>query len=90
MKLLTIGSQFLAGAIGVTLLGWVLSLTPFFLRASIITGGLSIILYLAAWGLDDWVIGYLQINHLQYYSFLVALGFTAIVSIAVTVFIISL
>lgn len=90
MKLLTIGSQFLAGAIGVTLLGWVLSLTPFFLRASIITGGLSIILYLAAWGLDDWAIDQLQTSHFQYYSFLVAIGLTAIISIAVTAAIISL
>jgi hypothetical protein len=83
LKLLSIASQFLAGAIGVTFLGWVLSLTPFFLRGSVYAGLICLVAYGVAWALDDWVCSNLNISLLNYYSFLVALGVTAIVSIAV-------
>lgn len=83
MKLLSIGSQFLAGAIGVTLVGWVLSLTPFFLRSGIYISLVSLVAYGLAWGLDDWACETFHWRHINYYSTLIALGVTAIVSIAV-------
>lgn len=83
MKLLAISSQFLAGAIGVTLVGWVLSLTPFFLRSSIYVLAITLLLYGLAWALDDWVCSQFQLTLMVYYSFLIAIGVTAIVSIAV-------
>ena len=74
MKLFHIVTCFLAGAIGVTLVGWVLSLTPFFVRAIVYSTIIAILVYGVLWFLDDEAISLLNISLRNYYALLIALG----------------
>lgn len=85
MKLLTLAASFAAGAIGVTLLGWVLSLTPSFLKTSIVLLGLVLVFYIFLWGVDGPACRFLQISIANYYALLIAGGVAFLAGIIVLV-----
>lgn len=85
MKLWSLVFNFLAGSIGLTLLGWVMSLTPAFVVFSAYGVALLIIAIGAGFFLDDWFVSQIGIEVNQWYGILISLSLATLAGIAVLV-----
>lgn len=85
MKLWSYSFTFLSGSIGVTLISWVLSLTPAFLRFSVY--GVAIIILLIGLGFfcDDWFCDQLGLETGTWYVILISSSIAFLLGIAVLV-----
>lgn len=83
MTLWSMVFYFLSGSIGLTTLGWVLSLTPAFVRFSAYGVALSIIFLLAGFVLDDAISESLGIEPSQWYGILIGSAIAFLCGVAV-------
>ena len=83
MKIWSYSFTFLGSSIGFTLLGWVLSLTPAFLRFSLYGVVLFIILIWLGFRLDDWICEQLDISLGSWYVILIGSVVAFLLGIAV-------
>jgi nitrogen fixation-related uncharacterized protein len=83
MKLWSYGFTFISSSIGVTLIAWVLSLTPAFLRFSVY--GVAIIILFVGLGffLDDWFCDQLDLEIKTWYVILISSSIAFLLGIAV-------
>lgn len=72
MKALHLTSSFLSGAIGVTLIGWGFSFTPFFIKFCCYAIAIAILLILLGFVLDDFLVQVLQVEHSFLYGCLIS------------------
>jgi hypothetical protein len=83
MKLLRLLSDFLTGATAVTLMGWVLSLTPYFLRIGVYSVVLALLAIVLAFALDDPISEYFQIELSNYYAIVTGVAIAFLSGLAV-------
>ena len=89
MRMWSYSFTFLSGSIGVTLLGWVLSLTPAFLRFSVYGVAIFILLVGLGFFLDDPISESLEIPVSTWYAILIASSIAFLLGIAVLVGVLS-
>ena len=89
MKFWSYGFTFISSSIGTTLIAWVLSLTPAFLRFSVY--GVAIVILLVGLGffLDDPISESLEIPVSTWYAILIASSIAFLLGIAVLVGVLS-
>ena len=83
MKLWNLAFNFLAGSVGVSLLGWILSLTPAFLIFSAYGVAIVILLIGSGFFLDDFYCNTLGIEVPQWYGYLIGFSIAFLCGIAV-------
>lgn len=83
MKIWSLAFNFLAGSIGVSVLGWVLSLTPAFIAFSVYGVALFIIAIGAGFFLDDPIAESLGIEISQWYGILFGSAIAMLCGVAV-------
>jgi len=83
MKILRLFSYLLTGAIGVTLAGWVIALTPFSIRLGIYSIVLFLLFIVASLTFDDPIAEYLGIELPAYYAIIGGVAISFISGLAV-------
>ena len=89
MKMWSYGFTFISSSIGVTLISWVLSLTPAFLRFSVYGVAIFILLVGLGFFLDDPISESLEIPVSTWYAILIASSIAFLLGIAVLVGVLS-
>lgn len=83
MKLWSLLFNFLAGSVGCTLLGWILSLTPAFVVFSAYGVAIVVIAIGAGFFLDDFLAGAIGCEVSQWYGYLIGFSIAFLCGIAV-------
>ena len=83
MKFWSYGFTFISSSIGTTLIAWVLSLTPAFLRFSVYGVAIFILLIGLGFCLDDWFSEQLEIPVSTWYVILISSSIAFLLGIAV-------